>query len=93
VDSVSVYDSNPGSLPNGDNWAGFGKSINVTLKITGGPLPSPLVTTFLVRCVALGASWGQAVAFTLPPGTYTITALGVDQGGYRSSASSTITLQ
>jgi hypothetical protein len=92
VDSVSVYYTSPGSLPSGGNWAGFGKSISVTLQITGESLSSSLVSSFTVQKVALGASWGQALTFTLPPGTYTVTALGTDQGGYQSSASTTVTL-
>lgn len=93
IDSVSVYYNSPGSLPSGHAWTGFDKSISVTLQVTGGSLSSPLVSSFVVQKVALGASWGQALTFTLPPGTYTLTALGTDQGGYQSSSSTTVTLR
>ena len=91
VDSVSVYYTNPGVQPKGYAWLGFGKSISVTVQITGSSLASPVVSTFAVQNVAVGASWGQVVAFSLPSGSYMVTATSVDQGGYQSSASTTIT--
>jgi len=64
---VSVYYTSPGPLPSGNNWAGFDKNISVTVLITGGSLPAPLVESFVMQNVALGASWGQALTFTVPP--------------------------
>ena len=93
VDSVSVYYTSPGPQSDGHRWEGFGKSVDVTLRITGGSLSSPLVSTFALWSVAIGASWGQVVTFNLPAGLYTVTAAGVDQGGYQSSASLTLGLQ
>lgn len=93
VDSVSVYYTSPALQPSGYRWGGFGKRIAVTLQITGGSLSSPVVSTFALQSVALGASWGQVVTFSLPSGSYTVTSVGMDQGGYQSSASATLTLQ
>ena len=91
VDSVTVFYQTPPSPPDGSGWGGFSKSIQVTLTITGGDLTTPTVTQFDIS-VAVGAQWGKVYFYNLGPGTYTIKATGVDQDGFQSSASTTVTL-
>lgn len=86
VDSVSVHYAPPPSPPSGTGFWDLNKNIHVTL--TAGSY----VATFDVS-VSLGEQWGKVVSFTLPSGTHSIIADGVDQDGYQSSASMQLHLE
>ena len=91
LDFVFYYFSTPPNQPSGRSILGFSKPIHVTTIITGSSLASTLVNTFDVS-VSVGAKWGVTLMYTLPSGTYTIDAQGVDQNGYRSSSIAQLTL-
>ena len=91
VDFVSYYFQDYQSPPSGRSWMDFSKSIHVTVSVTGASLNSTLLNTFDTSA-SLGASWGQVLTYTLPPGNYSIRALGIDQDGFESSASAELVL-
>ena len=91
VDSATVFYQAPPAPPDGSGWGGFSKSISVTITITGGDLKTPIITQFDIN-VAVGAQWGKVYNYNLDSGTYQVTAAGVDQDGFQSSASTSVTL-
>lgn len=91
IDQVTCYYSRPNDPPSGWSWTDFSKKIQVSVSIASTNLSVTLVNDFSVN-VALGATWGRLLPYTLPPGTYKITAKGVDQDGFQSSASAALFL-
>jgi len=91
IDAVSCYYSRPSNPPSGWSWTDFSKRIEVTVSVTNTKLSVRLENVLSVS-VALGASWGRILTYALPPGTYKITAQGVDQDGFQSSATAALVL-
>ena len=91
VDFVSYYFSNPENLPSGRSWMDFSKPIHVTVSVKSSSSNSTLLNTFDVS-IALGARWSQVLIYTLPSGTYTVEAQGIDQNGFRSCSTAQLVL-
>jgi len=91
IDFVSYYFSSPENLPSGRSWMDFSKPIHVTVAVRSSSSSATLLNTFDVS-VALGARWGQVLIYTLPSGTYSIEAQGIDQEGFKSSSTTTLVL-
>jgi hypothetical protein len=91
VDFVTYYYTTPPQPPSGRSWTGFSKPIHVTVAVTSTSLSAPQQSSF-DTLVSLAARWGQVLNYTLPSGTFTIVAQGLDQDGYTSSSAAQLTL-
>ena len=91
IDFVSFYFQGYQTPPSGITLAGFDKLVHIAVSVSGNSISSTLENTF-DRSVSLGATWGQVLTYNLPPGSYLITAQGIDQDGFVSSASANLIL-
>jgi hypothetical protein len=91
IDFVSYYFQEYPVLQSGRTWAGFTKTVHVTVTISGGNLSSTLINTFDNQ-VSLGADWGRILTYNLPSGSYMVIAQSIDKDGFSSLATTTLTL-
>jgi len=91
IDFISYYFASAPEPLSGRSILDFSKPVHVTITVKSPSLSTNLLNTFDM-VVSLGARWGRVITYSLPSGTYTIEAQGIDQDGFQSSATTQLIL-